>query len=83
MVDTRAVEGTGVELRFTVLGGSVGVTQDGTPISLGGAQQRRLLAALLAEGGGVVSADRYHGERTIRVQGLGPVEERAPFDARA
>ena len=58
MVDTRAVEGARVDLRFTVLGGTVGVVEDGRPVSLGGPQQRRVLAAFLIEAGVVVSADR-------------------------
>ncbi len=43
---------------FTVLRGAVGAVEDGEPISLGGPQQRRLLAALLADHDSVVSADR-------------------------
>ena len=58
MVDTRAVEGEKVDLRFTVLGGTIGVSEAGHPVALGGAQQRRVLAAFLAEAGVVVSADR-------------------------
>ena len=58
MVDTRAVEGEKVDLRFTVLGGTVGVSEAGHPVALGGPQQRRVLAAFLAEAGVVVSADR-------------------------
>jgi len=58
MVDTRAVEGAKVDLGFTVLGGTVGVVEDGRPVSLGGPQQRRVLAAFLIEAGVVVSADR-------------------------
>src|SRR5262245_24817235 len=58
MVDTRAVEGEQVALRFTVLEGGVGVASNGEACSLGGPQQRRLLAALLAERGGIVTADR-------------------------
>jgi len=51
-VDVRA------EVRFTVLQGTVGALADGHPIALGGPQQRRLLAALLANHDTVVSADR-------------------------
>lgn len=46
------------DLRFTVLGGTVGVSAESQPLSLGGPQQRRVLAAFLAEAGVVVSADR-------------------------
>ena len=45
-------------VQFTVLRGTVGAVLDGEPAGLGGAQQRRLLAALLAEHDTVVSADR-------------------------
>ena len=45
-------------LAFTVLGGTVSASEDGRPLPLGGAQQRRVLAAFLAEAGVVVSADR-------------------------
>jgi len=46
-------------VRFTVLRGSIGATSDtGEAIALGGPQQRRLLAGLLADHGRVVSADR-------------------------
>ncbi len=58
MVDTSAVKGEKVDLRFTVLRGTVGVSEAGHPVALGGAQQRRVLAAFLAEAGVVVSADR-------------------------
>ncbi|MDP9482025.1 MAG: protein kinase, partial [Chloroflexota bacterium] len=51
-VDVRA------DVRFTVLQGTVGALTDGQPITLGGPQQRRLLAALLANHDTVVSADR-------------------------
>ena len=54
-VSERATETT---VRFTVLRGGAGAVVDGEPAALGGAQQRRLLAALLAERGTVVSADR-------------------------
>ncbi|MET0737294.1 MAG: BTAD domain-containing putative transcriptional regulator, partial [Acidimicrobiales bacterium] len=47
-----------MDLRFTVLRGTVGVSEAGHPVALGGAQQRRVLAAFLAESGVVVSADR-------------------------
>ena len=46
------------EVRFTVLRGTVGAAHNGRVIALGGPQQRRLLAALLAEHDSVVSADR-------------------------
>src|SRR5664279_4654078 len=49
---------TATTVRFTVLRGGAGAVVDGEPAALGGAQQRRLLAALLAERGTVVSADR-------------------------
>ena len=67
MADTRVMgdgrggrEEPGVEgaLRFAVLGGTVGASAGGRPLSLGGPQQRRVLAAFLAEAGVVVSADR-------------------------
>src|SRR4029453_18088348 len=58
MVDTSAVKEEQVDLRFTVLRGTVGVSEAGHPVALGGAQQRRVLAAFLAEAGVVVSADR-------------------------
>jgi serine/threonine protein kinase/DNA-binding SARP family transcriptional activator/WD40 repeat protein len=46
-------------MRFTVLRGAVGVTNDaGDTIALGGAQQRRLLAGLLADRDRVVTADQ-------------------------
>ncbi len=49
----------GTAVRFTVLRGSIGATSDtGDAIALGGPQQRRLLAGLLADHGRVVSADR-------------------------
>lgn len=57
MVDTREIM-VGENLRFSVLRGTVSATSDGEPIALGGPQQRRLLAALLADPGAVVSADR-------------------------
>src|SRR5262249_49173517 len=44
-------------LQFGVLG-PVEVRDDGGPIALGGPQQRRILAALLAEQGKVVAVDR-------------------------
>ena len=43
---------------FTVLRGTVGAAGSGEPLPLGGAQQRRLLAALLADHDSVVSVDR-------------------------
>ena len=59
MVDTSLVKGEDrVGLAFTVLGGTVSASEDGRPLPLGGAQQRRVLAAFLAEAGVVVSADR-------------------------
>lgn len=45
-------------LRFAVLGGGVTVRCDDDDVRLGGPQQRRLLAALLAEVGATLSADR-------------------------
>ncbi|MDP9333979.1 MAG: protein kinase, partial [Actinomycetota bacterium] len=46
-------------MRFIVLRGSVEATNDrGDTVALGGAQQRRLLAGLLAEHGRVVTLDR-------------------------
>jgi DNA-binding SARP family transcriptional activator len=46
-------------MRFTVLRGSTGASIDnGEPIALGGPQQRRLLAGLLADHDRFVSADR-------------------------
>ena len=56
MAETRSVVVDGVQ--FTVLRGTVGAMLDGEAIALGGAQQRKLLAALLAEHDTVVSADR-------------------------
>ena len=59
MVDTSLVKGEDrVDLAFTVLGGTVSASEGGRPLPLGGAQQRRVLAAFLAEAGVVVSADR-------------------------
>jgi DNA-binding SARP family transcriptional activator/WD40 repeat protein/tRNA A-37 threonylcarbamoyl transferase component Bud32 len=73
MVDTGEVKiRTGV--RFTVLRGAVGALQDGDAIALGGPQQRKLLAALLAEHDSVVSADRL-------VEWIWP-EDAAPDGAR-
>ena len=45
-------------VRFTVLRGTAGALVDDDPVALGGPQQRRLLAALLAAHDTVVSADR-------------------------
>ena len=45
-------------VQFTALRGGVGVIRDGEPVAIGGPQQRRLLAALLAAQGAAVSADR-------------------------
>ena len=50
--------GLASKIRFTVLQGTVGAWRDGRPIALGGPQQRRLLAALLANHDTVISADR-------------------------
>src|SRR5262245_634490 len=50
--------GVGTTVRFTVLRGTVAAAADGNAIALGGPQQRRLLAALLAEHDSVVSLDR-------------------------
>ena len=41
-----------------MLRGGVGVVRDGEPVAIGGPQQQRLLAALLAAQGAAVSADR-------------------------
>ncbi|HMQ24572.1 MAG TPA: BTAD domain-containing putative transcriptional regulator, partial [Acidimicrobiales bacterium] len=49
---------TGARVRFTVLRGTVGALADDEPVALGGPQQRRLLAALLANHDTVLSADR-------------------------
>jgi DNA-binding SARP family transcriptional activator/WD40 repeat protein/tRNA A-37 threonylcarbamoyl transferase component Bud32/energy-coupling factor transporter ATP-binding protein EcfA2 len=65
---------TAVELRLTVLGGTVAATIDGELRSLGGPMQRRLLAALLADAGSMVSIDRL-------VDSLWP-EDAAPVGAR-
>jgi DNA-binding SARP family transcriptional activator len=46
------------QVRFTVLRGTVGAVADGEPVTLGGPQQRRLLAALLVDHDTVVSTDR-------------------------
>ena len=43
---------------FTALRGGVGVIRDGERVAIGGPQQQRLLAALLAAKGTAVSADR-------------------------
>ena len=45
-------------VRFTALRGGVGVVRDGEAVAIGGPQQQRLLAALLAAKGAAVSADR-------------------------
>ena len=57
MVETDAVMVQG-QVHFTVLRGTVGAAADGEAIALGGPQQRRLLAALLADPGAVVTADQ-------------------------
>ena len=57
-------------VRFTVLRGGVGVVRDGEPVAIGGPQQRRLLAALLAAQGAAVSADRLAD--TIWPEGAAP-----------
>lgn len=57
MVETDAVTVQG-QVHFTVLRGTVGADADGEAIALGGPQQRRLLAALLADPGAVVTADQ-------------------------
>ena len=44
-------------LEFGVLG-PIEVRRDGQPVALGGPQQRRIVATLLAERGQVVSVDR-------------------------
>ena len=49
---------TTTHVRFTVLRGGVKVVRDGEPVAIGGPQQQRLLAALLASRGAAVSADR-------------------------
>ncbi len=61
-------------VRFTVLRGAVGALQDGELLALGGAQQRKLLAALLADHDSVVSTDRL-------VESIWP-EDAAPDGAR-
>ncbi|MCB1017398.1 MAG: protein kinase, partial [Acidimicrobiales bacterium] len=50
--------GVRAELRFTVLRGTIGAATDGEPVALGGPQQRRLLAALLANHDTALSADQ-------------------------
>lgn len=72
MTDVR--DDTEVELRLTVLGGTVAAIVDGELRSLGGPMQRRLLAALLADAGAIVSTDRL-------VESLWPPDE-APDGAR-
>jgi DNA-binding SARP family transcriptional activator len=62
------------KIRFTVLRGGVGALLEGRPVALGGSRQRRLLAALLAEQGAVVSADRLAD--TIWPDGTAPVGAR-------
>ena len=57
MPDTERV-GVRAELRFTVLRGTIGAATDGEPVALGGPQQRRLLAALLANHDTALSADQ-------------------------
>ncbi len=61
-------------VRFTVLRGGVGALQDGELVALGGPQQRKLLAALLADHDSVVSTDRL-------VESIWP-EDAAPEGAR-
>jgi serine/threonine protein kinase/WD40 repeat protein len=57
--DVTGTDVTGTaRLHFTVLRGGVAVQRDGDDLALGGPQQRRLLAALLAAEGSPVSADR-------------------------
>ena len=46
------------QVRFTALRGGVGVLRNGEALAIGGPQQQRLLAALLAAKGAAVSADR-------------------------
>ncbi len=46
------------QVRFTALRGGVGVLRNGEAVAIGGPQQQRLLAALLAAKGAAVSADR-------------------------
>jgi DNA-binding SARP family transcriptional activator len=46
------------DLRFTALRGPVGVLRNGRDLPIGGAKQRRLLAALLVDHDAVVSIDR-------------------------
>jgi serine/threonine protein kinase/WD40 repeat protein len=72
MVETVVVGADGI--CFTVLRGTVGAVLDGEPVALGGPQQRRLLAALLAEHDTIVSADRL-------VESIWP-EDAAPDGAR-
>src|SRR6185437_3016678 len=49
--------GRAMTLEFGVLG-PIEVRRDGQPVALGGPQQRRMIATLLAERGQVVSVDR-------------------------
>ena len=58
------------QVRFTVLRGGVGVVRDGELVAIGGPQQQRLLAALLAAQGAAVSADRLAD--TIWPEGAAP-----------
>ncbi len=57
-------------LRFTVLRGGIGVIRDGEQVAIGGPQQRRLLAALLAAQGSAATADRLAD--TIWPEGTAP-----------
>ncbi|HEX9259896.1 MAG TPA: BTAD domain-containing putative transcriptional regulator [Acidimicrobiales bacterium] len=58
------------QVKFTALRGGVGVIRDGEPVAIGGPQQQRLLAALLAAQGAAVSADRLAD--TIWPEGAAP-----------
>ena len=73
VTETRDV-GVEAVVRFTVLRGTVGAVDHGQAVALGGPQQRRVLAALLAEHDSVVSTDRL-------VESIWP-EDAAPDGAR-
>jgi Transcriptional regulatory protein, C terminal len=64
-----AVTSTG-RVQFSVLRGGVKVVREGEPVAIGGPQQQRLLAALLAAQGAAVSADRL--AETIWPDGAAP-----------
>ena len=64
------------QVRFTALRGGVGVLRNGEAVAIGGPQQQRLLAALLAAKGAAVSADRLAD--TIWPDGAMPEGRDAP-----